>query len=282
VQEARDRRLRQHDEPRLRALRQRLVGPQRGLEAAGDELQRLRHVSLQQRDADRRPVGLRPLGAQGELARDHDGRDCRSRGREAPAFARRGQRERTRDHRRGEARAIHADKREQAVQRSADLRVAQREPWKAGEQPAAKPLGQRPQRGHREQQSRRGRGRQPRLQRADRGGKQREIEAEEQRGEGGERRGHHAEVVQAHVHPRHADEEVARAKGETQPCGAARRRGARPQPGERGERQDGHGEQRGVAEARHRGRARGGCGRRGPRGTHAQCARGALIPARRG
>src|SRR6185503_6202728 len=102
--------------------------------------------------------------------------------------------------------------------------VADRHPGEAGEDPHQHPFEQHPGRGNEQAGAHRLRRRHAGLQPPGRRGKEREERAERRAGEAGDRRGHAAEVMQAHVDPRHPDAEEAQPEPEAVPGAALRRR----------------------------------------------------------
>ena len=101
----------------------------------------LRHGALHDRDRDRRAGRLRPFATPQREAEDPDRerRRCAAAMRVA-SIAEQQRDERARGQRHSEAHAVDAAERREARERRVGLRVAEREPGEAAEEPAAEPF----------------------------------------------------------------------------------------------------------------------------------------------
>ena len=235
---ASSRSLQQHRDDGLRAddeLAARRRDLRRGrLEAAFQVLRRelllLRHVALQQRD--RQGAGRRRVVDPAEQRAGDQGDDQRATRRQPRARAP----QRREAEGRGEpgddrADAVDAERRRQPGERRIDLRVAARDPREAGQEDAARQLGEQPDGGE-EQRRAAARARPPaRHRRHRRGEVERQERRERQHGERGEPRRQAAVAVHADVHPPGAGTEPADAEDEAERGRAPRRRAA-DAPGE--------------------------------------------------
>ena len=230
VEQHRNDGLRADDElaARRRDLRRGRLEP--AFQVLRRELLLLRHVALQQRDRQR-ARRRRVVDPAEQRAGDQGERRART-GASHPARApQRREAEGSGEPRDNRADAIDAERRSQPGERRVDLRVAARDPRKAGQEDAARQLGEQPDRGE-EQRRAAARARPPaRDGRHRRGEVEREKRRERQHGERGEPRRQAAVAVHADVHPPGAGAQPADAENEAERGGAPRRRPA-DAPGE--------------------------------------------------
>ena len=149
----RQRGLRHHDKPRIAALRQAAIGFQRTDQRLIRKFGVLRDVALEQTDLERLALRVRPFNA-AQYRPAHP--NCQQHGqcnfaRFAPAsFHKNQQNPALRRH--DERHPEYAEQRRIARQRTVrHLRVTDGEPGETREQQAAQPFGQRPDRGHDQQ-----------------------------------------------------------------------------------------------------------------------------------
>ncbi len=178
------RRLWQQDQFGFGRFRQIQIRFKCGARALRPPLHLLRDIALQKRNAGRlagQRLGPFPgaqCGAGDQQGHDDPRAGSANQQRHPPLLslrapfgqARDDQSERRRDDRRGQRNTEHTEHRREARQRAAGrLRVTNREPREAGEQPTAHPLRQRPQRREQDQQAHRFGGRQTFENRPDQG-----------------------------------------------------------------------------------------------------------------
>ncbi len=240
-QEQRQRGFRQDDELARGKPGKRPVGFERGQHAVLAPLQVLRHVALQQAHLDRPADRLGPFDLlQDETDEPQAGERQGEGAQDDPispvSFSRvfrdaePGADQQSRARRRRECDAVYAQHRRVAGERARrDLGVTDGEPGEAGEYPAARPFRQHP--GRRRQQAVTDGGLHPGSGAgvAHGRGEEREECAEEDGCRPGQRHRHGAEIVQAYVNPRDAEQEQAEPEGKAGRRGGARAGRARPE-----------------------------------------------------
>ena len=218
--------FRKDDEPAAALLDEVRVGLERACIAARIELQVLRNVSLQQACGQRGSGRFRPRDT---AERDAGSAHPHEYGRGDPAAVSDGHAPQQAGAReRGKREQVDAADRCEPCERRIDRGVPGGEPRKTGQDPAAQPFNQRPQRRNHQRGAQRRSCRDSSLQRADERREECKESAQAERRKRGERSRHPAEAIHADVHPRDAGAEQAEAKPESCERGGTCRRGALP------------------------------------------------------
>ena len=251
MQHARQRGLRQHNQAGAAGGSETCVPIERGLEAPRHELEFLRDVALEQAHGQRLAQWLRPLNrAQSHACcaqKNQTGRWLKNRLYQGFSLHHALQPlcHKARSHQGQEGQAVYARHGGITGQWSVAVRVAGCDPGKAGEHPAAQPLGERDTGGQNQQRVGPASGvagalrfgsviAQARLQIAGQRRVASQNRSEQEHGERCNRGRHAADVVQADIDPRHAATKPAHAEDEAQQRGAASRR-AMPKQEQQGE-----------------------------------------------
>ena len=233
VEKQRQRRFRQNNQARFAGLNHAAVIEQGGEGFVRIPLHVLRNIALQQTHADWRTDRLRPV----ELLQP-EARQPQPRHRQAKADAAQCNRRCADDQQ--QRHTIYPEqwrKPGQGAERY--LRIADRQPGKAGKDPATHPFRQHPQRRNHQRKAPHADAPKQKLQSAHCRREQRQKRAEQRRRQQRQRQRHRAIGMQTDVNPRHARAEIAQAEGKADEQRLPQGLLAPPQPD-----QPGQGEQR--------------------------------------